>query len=273
MNKIEKNGTIKIGFRDHLYPFSYIDSNKKFKGFAVDFANLLVEKLSDHFGKPIKLIPVQITTQNRFEKIVNNDIDIEMGSTTYSFDREKIVDFSFIYFFSETTIIFNKNIIKNSNDLNDKIVAVTKNTTNYRFLVKFLKNHKIKLKKLVLLKEHFDSLPLLEQEKIDAFCSDRTILLGIMKKIKNKNKFTISNTPIGYEPYAFMLPENNSDFRDFVNNFLIWTIKTNLYFDIYKKWFKINNTTIPISPYLREYLSVISFDLPSNWWRKNSISP
>lgn len=265
MSRIDKTGEFKVGFRDNLYPFSYINEKNNFDGFSVDFAELLVKKLSEHFNKKIKLKPVIITTQNRFNMILNNSIDIEMGSTTYSFNREQIVDFSIIYFFSETTIIYNKYKIKNISDLNNKIISVTKNTTNSHFLEKYLKENNIKPNKIVFINDHYESVPLLESEKIDAFCSDRTIILGLLRKLKNASKFEVSSTPIGYEPYAFMLPENNSDFRDFVNNFLIWTIKSNKYFELYNKWFKINNTIIPISPYLKEYFSVISYELPKNW--------
>lgn len=257
---ITKKGEIRIGLRDNLRPFSFKDNNNNFNGFAYDIAKLFTEKLSTHLKKNIRLIPVKISTQNRFEKILKSEIDIEIGSTSYSYKREEIVDFSIIYFFSETSILGKKGEISNMNDLTNKVIGVTKNTTNQEYLLKFIKDSNIKIRKIVYLDEHFDSVEFLKQNKIDAFCSDRTILHGILQHL-DKSKFHILNKPIGYEPYAFMMQENNSDFRDFVNNFIVWMVKSGNYFKIYKKWV----SDLPVSPFLKSYFSVISYDLPKNW--------
>ncbi|MBZ4644407.1 MAG: putative ABC-type amino acid transport-system, periplasmatic component [Deferribacteraceae bacterium] len=260
LERIENTGKIRVGFRDNLYPFSFTDEKGRFRGFAYDIASLFNEKLSQHLNKKIEMIPVKITTQNRFEYVLNDKIDIEIGSTSYSFKREELVDFSIIYFFSETSILAYSQKINNITDLNNKIIGVTKNTTNEESLLKFLKENNISPSKIVYLNEHFDSVENLKNKEIDAFCSDRTILYGV-KKILNSENFIILNTPIGYEPYAFMMKENNSDFRDFVNNFIVWMVKTGKYFEIYEKWFD----KAPVSPFLKNYFSVISYDLPENW--------
>jgi ABC-type amino acid transport substrate-binding protein len=260
LERIENTGKIRVGLRDNLYPFSFTDEKGRFRGFAYDIASLFNEKLSQHLNKKIEMIPVKITTQNRFEYVLNDKIDIEIGSTSYSFKREELVDFSIIYFFSETSILAYSQKINNITDLNGKIIGVTKNTTNEESLLKFLKENNISPSKIVYLNEHFDSVENLKNKEIDAFCSDRTILYGV-KKILNSENFIILNTPIGYEPYAFMMKENNSDFRDFVNNFIVWMVKTGKYFEIYEKWFD----KAPVSPFLKNYFSVISYDLPENW--------
>lgn len=260
LERIENTGKIRVGLRDNLYPFSFTDEKGRFRGFAYDIASLFNEKLSQHLNKKIEMIPVKITTQNRFEYVLNDKIDIEIGSTSYSFKREELVDFSIIYFFSETSILAYSQKINNITDLNGKIIGVTKNTTNEESLLKFLKEDHISPSKIVYLNEHFDSVENLKNKEIDAFCSDRTILYGV-KKILNSENFIILNTPIGYEPYAFMMKENNSDFRDFVNNFIVWMVKTGKYFEIYEKWFD----KAPVSPFLKNYFSVISYDLPENW--------
>ncbi|MDK2791240.1 MAG: hypothetical protein PWQ25_103 [Deferribacteres bacterium] len=260
LERIENTGKIRVGLRDNLYPFSFTDEKGRFRGFAYDIASLFNEKLSQHLNKKIEMIPVKITTQNRFEYVLNDKIDIEIGSTSYSFKREELVDFSIIYFFSETSILAYSQKINNITDLNNKIIGVTKNTTNEESLLKFLKENNISPSKIVYLNEHFDSVENLKNKEIDAFCSDRTILYGV-KKILNSENFIILNTPIGYEPYAFMMKENNSDFRDFVNNFIVWMVKTGKYFEIYEKWFD----KAPVSPFLKNYFSVISYDLPENW--------
>src|SRR5512135_2271786 len=125
MDQIEKTGKIKVGFREDSIPFAFIDPKVgKQVGFSVDMAGILVENLSKYFGKKIEMEPVTITTKTRIPMIVNGTTDIEMGSTTYTQEREDVVDFSLIFFFSETTFLVPKDSpIKTIQDLNGKRLA------------------------------------------------------------------------------------------------------------------------------------------------------
>ena len=83
MDKIEKTGKIKVGFREDSTPFAFIDPKVgKQVGFSVDMATILAENLSKYFGKRIEIEPVTITGKTRIPMIVNGTTDIEMGSTT-----------------------------------------------------------------------------------------------------------------------------------------------------------------------------------------------
>ena len=42
---------------------------------------------------------------------------------------------------------------------------------------------------------------------------------------------------LSYDPYAFILPENDSDFRDFINEQLIRMFVDVRYMKYYEKWF------------------------------------
>ncbi len=80
MDKIEKSGKIKVGFREDSIPFAFIDPKVgKQVGFSVDMAGILAENLSKYFGKKIEIEPVTITGKTRIPMIINGTTDVEMG--------------------------------------------------------------------------------------------------------------------------------------------------------------------------------------------------
>ncbi len=134
MDKIEKSGKIKVGFREDSIPFAFIDPKVgKQVGFSVDMAGILAENLSKYFGKKIEIEPVTITGKTRIPMIINGTTDVEMGSTTYTQEREDVVDFSLTFFFSDTSFLVPKDSsIKTQQDLNGKRLGGARGTTNLK---------------------------------------------------------------------------------------------------------------------------------------------
>ena len=74
---------------------------------------------------------------------------------------------------------------------------------------------------------------------------------------------------IAYEPYAYILREGNSDFRDFVNNTVLWSIKTGKFYEFYEKWMGPKGVVpIPMSKAYRDYLTLICYPQAKDWWKK-----
>src|SRR4030043_808462 len=93
----------------------------------------LVNKLSEHFGKKIEVEPFTVTSKTRIPMVANATVDVEMGSTTYTQEREDVVDFSLTFFFSETAFLVPKNSpIKTKKDLTGKRLGGAQGTTNLK---------------------------------------------------------------------------------------------------------------------------------------------
>jgi ABC-type amino acid transport substrate-binding protein len=271
MDKIEKTGKIKIGFREGSIPFAYVDPKVgKHVGFSVDMAYLLAENLSKRFGKKIEIVPFTVTPKTRIPMVVNGTIDVEMGSTTYTQKREEQADFSMIFFFSETTFLVAKDSgIRKLEDLNGKRVGAARGTTNLRAVEKLAKEGKFKPKAIVVTETHPQGMLALKSGKIDAYSTDRSLLEGLRMKDQNPDKWMTVPFAIAYEPYAYILREGNSDFRDFVNNTIIWAIKTGKFFELYDKWMGPNGVVpIPMSPEYRKYLEMMVYPIEDGWWKK-----
>lgn len=271
MDKIEKKGVLRVGFQEDVTPFSSFDEiSRLHRGFSVDMAGQLVHYLSKRFNKTIRLEPISLRATQRAAMILNDEIDIEMGASTQTYEREKEVDFSLIYFTSETTFLVSKasGILETSGMSNKRIVA-GKGTTNLLLLKQMKKSGQILPKEILSYDTHNLALWALVNGEADAYCADRVLLATKRLQTPKPEDWIILEDSVGYEPYAFMIPENNSDFRDFVNDTIRWTILTGKYFDIYAQWMgPLGIGPFKMSPSFKEYLSVITYPIPDNWWAK-----
>lgn len=270
MNRIQKTGEIRIGFREGSIPFAYITPKTgKHIGFSVDMAKQLVKYLSLHFNKKIKIVPITITPATRIPLTINGTIDIDMGSATYTQKREDVVDFSMPFFFSETTFLVAKDSgIKTLQDLNGKRIGAARGTTNLHAVEKLVKEGKIHPRAIIVTETHPQGMLALESGKIDAYSTDRSLLEGIRMKSRHPNKWRTVDFAIAYEPYGYIMRKNNSDFRDFVNDTIKWSIKTGKFFKMYRKWMGPNGVIpIPLSIAYKNYLKMMVFPMSSGWWK------
>lgn len=271
MDQIEKTGKIKLGFREGSIPFAFVDPKVgKHVGFSVDMAGELAKYLVMRFGKTIEIVPFTVTPKTRIPMVVNGTIDVEMGSTTYTQKREDQADFSLIFFFSETTFLVAKDSgIQSLEDLSGKRVGGARGTTNLRAVEKLAKEGKFNPAGIIVTETHPQGMLALKSGKIDAYSTDRSLLEGLRMKDKNPDNWMTVDFAIAYEPYAYIMREGESDFRDFVNNTILWSIHTGKFFELYEKWMGPNGVVpIPISDAYRQYLEMIVYPISDGWWKK-----
>jgi ABC-type amino acid transport substrate-binding protein len=271
LDQIEKSGKIKIGFREGSIPFAFMDPKAgKHVGFSVDMAGLLVENLEKRFGKEIEIVTRTITPKTRIPLVVNGTIDCEMGSTTYTQKREEIADFSHIFFFSETTFLVAKEDgIKSLQDLSGKRVGAGRGTTNLKAVQQLAEAGKFKPADIVVVETHPQGMLALKTGKIDAYSTDRSLLEGLRMKDKNPDHWMTVDFAIAYEPYAYIVRENDSDFRDFINNTIIWAIKTGKFYEYYEKWMGPDGPVpIKMSQAYKDYLKMLVYPISDEWWKE-----
>ena len=126
-----------------------------------------------------------------------------------------------------------------------------------------------KSKSIQLVETHPQGMLSLASGKVDAYCTDRSLLEGVRMKDKNPDKWMTVDFAINYEPYGYMFAENDSDLRDFVNATVMWSIKTGKFYELYEKWMGPKGLVpIKISPAYRQYLEMIVIPIKDDWWKK-----
>lgn len=272
MDRIEKTGVLRVGLREGSIPFAYMDPKVgKQVGFSVDMAHELANNLSKHFGKKITIKPYTITPKTRIPMVVSNTIDVETGSTTYTEKRERVADFSHIFFFSETTFLVAKDAgVETLQDLSGMRVAAARGTTNLKAVRKKAAAGEFEPADILTVETHPKGMLALRTGKIDAYATDRSLLEGIRMKSPNPENWTTVPFAIAYEPYAYIVQEGNSDFRDFVNNTILWAIKTGKFYELYDKWMGPEGPIpMKMSPAYKEYLQMMVYPMEAGWWEKH----
>lgn len=253
LDKIKQTGVITAGARKDAIPFGYMNEKGQWVGYSLDILELIRKETEKQLGKPIKLQLVEVTPENRFTKIKDQSIDIECGSTTVTWQREKEVDFSVSYFASGTKLLVKKGSeLGTVESLAGMKIGVIPNTTNEKA---------IKLQQpaaqLVTVKDRFDGLQKLEKGEIDGFASDGIILEGLKQNASNSNALEIvPEFPYMYESYACAIPQDESQWRDLVNYSLIQYMEgivsdQQSAVTIYERWFGFNGKV----PYSRETIN------------------
>jgi ABC-type amino acid transport substrate-binding protein len=89
----------------------------------------------------------------------------------------------------------------------------------------------------VRIKDHVEGRTALEKGSVDAFASDRGILIGLAVTSKDPMRFGLANVLFSYEPYGFMLRRNDAAFRLTVNRALAELYRSGGIAPIYERWF------------------------------------
>lgn len=118
---IEANKVIRIAVPQDFAPFGSVGADMQPKGYDVDMAKLIADKL----GVKLELVPV--TSANRIPYLQTNKVDLVISSLGRNAEREKVIDFSTAYapFFSG---VFGPGEVpvKEAKDLSGKTVGVTR---------------------------------------------------------------------------------------------------------------------------------------------------
>ena len=271
MDRIAATGVLRIGFREDAIPFSYLDPESgQHVGFSVDMAALLVQNLSKRFRREVKIHSVAVKPKTRIAMIVNDVIDVEMGASTYTKAREDVVDFSLIFFVSETTFMAPATLkFQTLSDLNHKRIGCAAGTTNHQVVREAVAAGRFAPQAIVLTDTHAEGIQLLKKGLIDAYATDRIILNVMRIRDENPQRWQTADFAIGYEPYAYLLREGNSDFRDFLNNTIRWSILSGAYDQIYQKWMGPTGVCpYKMPPTFKEYLNIIVYPMKEDWWKE-----
>lgn len=220
LDTIRQSGVIKIGYRADASPLSYANPAGLPSGYSVDLCKMVVRGLKNRLRmQKLEIKYVLVTAKNRFEMIQQSKVDLLCCVTTVTLSRREKVDFSVLTFITGASILIREGGPESLKQLAGKKVGVTRGTTTEQSLLATLKADKTDAT-VITVKGHLEGLKALESGKINAYFSDRVILLGLIASSANPKKLRIAKGILGLEPYALAMRRGDSKFRHAID----WTL-------------------------------------------------
>lgn len=206
--EIKARGKIIVGVKDNLPPLGFLDTEGKLRGFEIDIAHKLAEKL---LGDPEAVIFVPLLNQERLNAVSNDDVDLAIASITANSSRQRLVDFSEIYYFSRTGIMVKKKpFLQNIRDISGKIAVLEQS----RAIAEI--QYSLPQLSLKAVSSYQEALELMATGEIEGLAGDIVVLTGITQKNPD---YQLLPHLIGAYPLAIALPRGRQyqSLRDQVN--------------------------------------------------------
>jgi glutamate/aspartate transport system substrate-binding protein len=237
LKKIQDSKSITVAYRPDAMPFSFEDGDRKPLGYTVDLCRSVVAVMERQLGATLAVKWVPVNVQTRFNTVANGQADMECGASTVTLGRMKEVDFSSLVFLDGAGVLVRRSTPGNNlAALADRKIGVMPNTTSERALADAL--HALAMKATVVsVTNREQGLAQLESGAIDAFVSDRLLLLGMVNQSKEPQALALLADPISYEPYAIVLPRGDWALRQAVNAALAQVYRTKALEEIYMRYF------------------------------------
>jgi glutamate/aspartate transport system substrate-binding protein len=261
--KVDRSGTIALGYREASVPFSYVGPGGKPMGYSIDLCQAIVDEIGREIDKPrLRVDYVAVTPETRIDAVVSGKIDLECGSTTNNVERQKQVAFSPIMFVTGTKLMVKRrSAIKSYKDLKDKVVVVTAGTTNEQVMKRL--NERFKLgANVIAARDHEESYSLVVDGKADAFATDDILLYGLIARHGMQRDLIVVGDFFSYDPYGIMFRKDDPQMAAVAAQTFRQLAENRDLLEYYHKWFIRKTPTgerinLPIGPQLEEIFHVL----------------
>ncbi|MFP4891950.1 transporter substrate-binding domain-containing protein [Paraburkholderia sp. EG304] len=243
LRKIHDDGVVVLGVREASIPFSYFDG-KRTVGYSQAIAMQIVDEIRKTLGMAqLRVHEITVTSSNRTPMLLNNQIDLECGSTTHTVERENVAAFSDSLFQYAVRMITRRNSgITDFPDLAGKPVVTTAGTSDER-LLRSLNTEKQLNMRIMSARDHQEAFNAMKDGRAVAFVMDEPIVYGFKATDPHPDDFIVTGAPLGYEVYACMFRKGDEPFRALVNRVIVRSQTSGDAERLYRQWF-----TQPIPP-------------------------
>jgi polar amino acid transport system substrate-binding protein len=227
LDRVKKEGVVKIGVRKDVANFGFTNEQGEIVGFDVDIAKGIAAKL----GVKSELVPV--TSATRVPLLQQGRVDMVAATMTQYRKRDGAVDFSIGYFYSPQTLLVRKGSgIHSMADMKGKRAGSALGAGAVENMKKVQPG---------LTVQTFQSYPeaflALQQGIVDAIGTDVTILASLRANAPKPGDFElVPGATFGGGNYCIAVRENDSDWLDAVNHALIDMWNDGTWEKAYDKW-------------------------------------
>ena len=260
LERIKRTGEIRIGFVPDAPPLSFMDDEENVIGYSIDLCRRIASAARDEVGiEQIKILFVPLVTmEDRITAIEDGEIDIECGATTVTMTRRERVDFTLMTFITGSAVLSRRSSpLDDVDDLNGAEIAVLEGTTTEDVMRKVIDINEFDID-LELIASHDEGMELLNAGRVDGYASDRAMLIGqVFLNAEAGNEYSMTRAALSFEPYAFMVPKGDSDFRLVADKALAAQFRGAGIRRLYQNWFgRYGEPLSPIVAAMYEFQAV-----------------
>jgi len=237
LKKIKATRTITLGYSETAVPFSFVGNDNRPQGYSVDLCKRIADGIQQQLGlTELKINWVKVDVATRIPATMKGAIDIECGSTTHTLSREEQVDFSNMTFVDGGSFISKaRNKLATIKELAGRKISVIPGTTTEKVLKAALDQAQVSAE-IIPVQTHAEGFSSLREDRVDAYASDRMILIGLALNAIDAQSYRLSDEMFSYEPYALMM-RRDADFRLAVNRELARLYRSGDILNLYARWY------------------------------------
>ena len=237
LKKIKATRTITLGYSETAVPFSFVGNDNRPQGYSVDLCKRIADGIQQQLGlTELKINWVKVDVATRILATVKGTVDIECGSTTHTLSREEQVDFSNMTFVDGGSFISKaRNKLATIKELAGRKISVIPGTTTEKVLKAALDQAQVRAE-IIPVQTHAEGFSSLREDRVDAYASDRMILIGLALNAIDAQSYRLSDEMFSYEPYALMM-RRDADFRLAVNRELARLYRSGDILNLYARWY------------------------------------
>ncbi len=200
-------------------PFSYLNKDQQPVGYSYSIALRVVDDIKRRLNLPtltVKNVMVHVVEP---QYVVNNQVDLECGSTAHLSDRDPLVAFSNSFFtYGIRMAVKKKSGIRNYyDDLAGKTVATTAGTSDERLLRQLSMQKKLNLR-IIATRDHAEAFAALKSDRAVAFVMDDPLLGKIAQEGAASSEYTVTGDSLANETYTCMTRKGDPAFKQIVDD-------------------------------------------------------
>lgn len=234
---LKTSGVIRMGYLEDAPPFSARGASGPPEGFSVELCARVAAAIGREIERPdLRVEWVPVTLADRFEAVAKGRVEIECSTSTWTFSRQKSVEFSLMIFVDGGTILIrNDSDFSRVRDFAGQRVAVVRNTTTQRSVADALQRREMTAE-IVLFDDAEAALEALRSGAVDGYASDRVKLLGTALGAQGAGGFRLLDEDFSMEPYALAMHAGDPGFRIAVNRALAAIYRSGDISIVYERW-------------------------------------
>jgi len=243
--RIAQSQVLTIGFREDSRPFSFRGTDGAPAGYSVELCKRVAASLRAQLklsNLDVKWVPVTVAT--RMQAVTDGTVDLECGSTSRTLGREKTVDFSNPIWVDLASFVSPASApLRGLPELHGRRVGVVPGTTTETALKALSERGVVPV--LVPVKTHTEGIAALRENRIEAYATDRLILVGEVMGSAAGPNLVLSDDYLSVESYAVMM-RRDAELRLAVNRALSEIYRSGEISTVFRQAFGSGSVPSPI---------------------------